>query len=835
MPLELSPELLQLASCLYVGGSTLCAPILNKFTEKFAEKMGEKPIELLVDAIFDKLGQAVPKFTGRQLVTVQTLPAALEATDDLNSLNTLLGKELPQLLSAMLQQDRQALLTELKAAIGDQSRLIEANQVFIGPPGRRITLDPKLPNPEGNDQWARFHYTSNWLNFVGREAEQTQIAAFLAHNPDKSLAVWWVLGDGGQGKSRLAAHCCRTAELDGWKTGFLPLTETLPADWQPDAPTLLVIDYPARFDPLISWLSTWHSQTRYWRFPVRVLLLERAKNIIRTDGLENSEVVAWSAMQYQPDQPLMLGPLSQPDIVALMRQVLKHRGVPLNQFSDATLWAKVQEIDPDLQRPLLAAYIADALADGEHPETRDELLDRLLQKERNRWLIWLDGDKALLLQYQQLVYLATLMGSCPQTVFDDPALAALLPGDAFRLDVYTQMVGHATDGDTLLPLEPDILGEWYLLNPPFTGDRGGKKALATLQRAAWQRNFGIITYVLYRTTRDFCYRANTVLNWIVTARTYGVPDQQIALALLGQAIGTPEATRREAIEKLENLDITHDGVLVSYAQALFYLTVAMPEATRREAIEKLENMDITHDGVLVSYAQALFNLAVDTPEATKRESIEKLETLDITNEGVFVAYIMALCNLAAGTPEATKREAIEKLETLDITHEGVLVEYSKALFSLTTCEPEATKREAIEKLETLDITHEGVLVEYAKALCNLTACEPEATKREAIEKLETLDITHEGVLLEYAKALFNLTLCESEAMKQEAIKKLDGLLPNATVWMPVLIQKLMPHGHAFLAHLDSLSCIAPQARCMAVLKQAMLNALPDTAVEVACS
>jgi hypothetical protein len=403
-------DVFQLASCLYLCGKPFCDPIINKATEKLAEK----PIELGVDALYKGVWKLITKQLGRQPVTPHTLPNALQAHAQHQPA---FADELRQVLAPLLQAELQSVVTQLVAVYRQQpptaQTIIESPLVYSGSATSRITLDPKLPNTDDDNEWTRFHYTSNWLTFVGRTPEQGQIAAYLAHDTSRRLTVWWVLGEGGQGKSRLAAQCCRNAEVQGWKAGFLPEKTALPADWQPDMPTLLVVDYPAKFPDLITQLDTWQSQCSQWSHPVRVLLLERAKDIVPTQSLTPSAKASWHRLQYLPQAPLALAALPKADILTLMRQVLAHRGSD-QAFTDEALWDKVELVDPDLTRPLLAAYIADAMADGDNPTTREDLLNTLMGKEAARWLDWLtphyEDPRTVLAQYQRLIYVVTFMG-----------------------------------------------------------------------------------------------------------------------------------------------------------------------------------------------------------------------------------------------------------------------------------------------------------------------------------------------------------------------------------------------------------------------------------------
>ncbi|WNV83883.1 tetratricopeptide repeat protein [Umezawaea sp. Da 62-37] len=105
--------------------------------------------------------------------------------------------------------------------------------------------------------------------YLGRTGLLDDLAAWCQN--DRPFAIATVSGDGGSGKSRLAAHLC--ARLSGWTAGWVTSKEML-EEFTPETPALLVIDYPERFLPVLGPVLEGFA-LRLTGPPVRVLLLDR--------------------------------------------------------------------------------------------------------------------------------------------------------------------------------------------------------------------------------------------------------------------------------------------------------------------------------------------------------------------------------------------------------------------------------------------------------------------------------------------------------------------------------------------------------------------------------
>ncbi|HEX2039324.1 MAG TPA: tetratricopeptide repeat protein [Acidimicrobiales bacterium] len=116
--------------------------------------------------------------------------------------------------------------------------------------------------------------------YVGRERLLGDLAMWCEDDdPDRSVALWFVTGGGGFGKTRLAVEACVDAERRGWTAGLLPHDvddddlDAL-ADWP--GRLLVAIDYAETRAAIVGRLVA-KALARSPRAPVRILLLVRQR------------------------------------------------------------------------------------------------------------------------------------------------------------------------------------------------------------------------------------------------------------------------------------------------------------------------------------------------------------------------------------------------------------------------------------------------------------------------------------------------------------------------------------------------------------------------------
>lgn len=353
-------------------------------------------------------------------------------------------------------------------------------------------------------------FRRRYVPFVGREEEIKQLHTFFE---SKNLLEWQlVTSAGGSGKSRLAMEFCYAlAERNkDYQLGFYKVNDKDKIDWykwQPLNKTLIVIDYiTADYKAILEILAALYLRVNNLKYPVRFLLLEREK-----DG------EWWKAF----DTCIAGGEIPKPfadtiDLPPLFNNLLQIIAFCLQKANKPLLttekeWYEVFEnllkIDP-LGRPLFAFYVGLALANGEtirNWKVEDLLENHLKREEAHFW----NKDKIssdLLEKHKNLVALTTMMGGMNYYVLGnllDKKYPHLPSIDEYEPVIYENLSDIREE--ILRPLEPDILGEYFVHKQLQKGPNPLKSRNKTkeLINEAWTYAPLNMTFFVLRFYQDF--------------------------------------------------------------------------------------------------------------------------------------------------------------------------------------------------------------------------------------------------------------------------------------------------------------------------------------------
>jgi hypothetical protein len=366
----------------------------------------------------------------------------------------------------------------------------------------------------------RFSPLNPRIPFIGREGELTALSEFLFAERSKPFAWWYVAGDGGAGKTRLARQLCLYvyAARTKWRAGFLPKgfepDQVSLETWHPNSPTLIIADYVLERPAEVRKLAT-RLARRDDLPPIRLLLLQRQIDQ-RFDreflGSDFSDRGVIESARYDRD-PITLSTLSG-DLLWSLVETCPWRtdGARLKTTRDE-FFARLDKIDSE-RRTLVAMILADALSVSPERAGFDDLegeLSYLLRRERDDfWPLQLEvrGRSVGHAEADAAIALATMVDGIRREDLPEIDKARInKPFDRRILPACGQAIGKplSTQQPALGRLEPDLIGEFFVLETLH--DRDNPLAEETphewLPRAAWRMRGRAMADFVTRAEQNF--------------------------------------------------------------------------------------------------------------------------------------------------------------------------------------------------------------------------------------------------------------------------------------------------------------------------------------------
>lgn len=333
------------------------------------------------------------------------------------------------------------------------------------------------------------------IPFSGRNQEIDTLTEWC--DTEISGAVMLITGDGGEGKTRLAAELAHSLAIRGWTAGFL--TETASTDdinsiLSGPGPKLVIIDYA----------DTRLEQTEY-----TAAVSSRASDTTRVLLLARQRGSWWQTLRFGPAGRLIARssvlPLHGASVSAAERASIYSNAIAAIA---SHLAEKVPSIAPDLaddtfsSRLFIGLAALSAVDPGDRPEAGtvgEQLLSETVNREANRfWAPRATAHEGLNVDditRRRAVATATL--TTPGTEQEAVAVLEEIPGLHDQATAAAHWLHELLPGDDYLsPLEPDRLGEHLVASvlddwPTFVDDiiQGGglnqiARILTVLERAS---------------------------------------------------------------------------------------------------------------------------------------------------------------------------------------------------------------------------------------------------------------------------------------------------------------------------------------------------------------
>ena len=317
---------------------------------------------------------------------------------------------------------------------------------------------PWHPPQQAPDLFALLGWHAKLSDFGGRDDELAALGAWAAD--DRPISVKFVIGEGGVGKSRLAAEFASLLQRDEWSAGFVDLRR--PHDFQlKQAGSLLVVDYleenRSAVGELLRDLAGLSSPDR-----LRVLFLTRRGFDDWQELIHDNNAAGIVNMS-----PVLVGRLEGPPAHAAFCSVQERAGeifgsvpLPLSEEALAT-WL---DHAPENQRALFV--VAAALHSAMEPDepvvryTGREVVEGLVARELARLRRTAGGaglsDRDALARLLAMAAIADrLEAETIRALVSDPALDLGLPHDGALHQVLGQ--SGLLSGRAIHAPKPDIV------------------------------------------------------------------------------------------------------------------------------------------------------------------------------------------------------------------------------------------------------------------------------------------------------------------------------------------------------------------------------------------
>ena len=621
-----------------------------------------------------------------------------------------------------------------------------------------------------------FSYSNSKVGFYGRGAEVNKIDEFM--NCDKPFTFWSITGYGGMGKSKLAYNIAKKYDKQNWTVIWYDSNNTdidkiFGKDFVHNV--LFIVDYAgSKIDAVRKIITKSIAKTKNQDenriIHIRLLMVERDdyskngsmnysaietwyQNIFNCQDFDGKKNFEYKNEPNKSNKPLNLSAIN--DTEALYNIIddftvnVKGEQKLDNSKKDEIIdfvrnkLCRTEKDSHFADRCIFILFTTDAVLSGKDIKNWDTA--KLLKNYINRLeVVYPDVKK--IPNFKLLIALATAVGGINIYECDDKVFKSYINGfkdyfsnDYRRIRSAIKTLFEKNIGDTvIIPLQPDLVGEYYFINEMRSYDDINKSFLKT---------FLSTDYVDYFCTfMERCYS-----DWYNEEYLSTLTDMIIDVII----------------------EMNDEFVAFQYSRVLFTITYSIDDYTVNlnyaEKIDKLLKKYQT-EIIALAYAAALCNVSGRADNYDKglqqANKINELLKYYKTPE-IALVYALALGNVSnkADNYEQSLKQANKINELLKYykTPE-IALKYAKALFNATCVTDNFDERlEQADKINELlkEYKTPEIALEYAKVLGNATFdtdnFDESVKQTDKIKALLKEYKTHE-IALAYAKSLVNTAL-----------------------------------------------------------------------------
>jgi hypothetical protein len=714
---------------------------------------------------------------------------------------------------ALAQQTTADILKTIHADFKIFTRDFEEFRKLVQNQHEPALLLPRLEGKTNNQQ--RYDFRLRYTTFVGRQTEMQQLWHFLTDEPQQRFKWWLLTGSGGMGKSRLAFEWCIEALHLDYYVGFLAndqIEKFTWGQWQPQLPTLIVIDYAlTQNDKIIdTFLKNLSSRVIPLDKPVRVLLIDREARKNWLESINITPEVFGTFEGKELTDYLQLSDNDENISWKIIEEVFRKAQKPITQKPEEIL-ENLRTIDLE-KRPLFAFFVGVALAEGiviSDWNIGKMLKYHLLRIEEHIWKRDTRWDENQWKNeghlYKNLLALATLTrGLTPEQLKNlDKQNKEWLPTKIDKNKTRFEILSHLNHKETPIyeGLQPDILGEYFVLYSLSRYEEiESIEPIEDLYTTAWDLNgdgMGKMTFLTHQdfSNKDFAqHEINPdVFEQLVQTMPSEMADKNswlewsfVQILMNRDDINNVSSYQEIGYHYLKKA-INHYPQAFSINSALAMVLSDLCNGKRtKNPIEYYNDLAILHsqhpddDEITVLLANGLVNLMFDTDindVATPKRLLTQLESLHSQypdNDEITVRLADGLVNLISETGSndiATAKRLLTQLESLHSQYpdnDEITVRLARGfvnLISHTRSNNVAMAKKLLTQLESLHFQYPDnneITVELAKGLNSLIfhiGGNDVETAKKLLTKLESLHyqyVKNNEITVELARGLVNL-------------------------------------------------------------------------------